>query len=227
MQQFSVNAVERPQRGKNRARQLRRQGMIPAVYYGKGADAVTLALEPTAIQEILHSETGHNTIFTVKMPGSREANVLIREYQLDPVKGTLLHIDLLHVAMDVKLKVKVPVEVTGVPEGVKLQGGILDVVTREIEVECLPADIPDHIQVDVAELKIGDVIRLHSVPENPKYRFVTDKDVVIATVSAPRMEEAPKPEETAAATVTEPEVIKKGKGVTEEGAEGAAEKEKK
>ncbi|MBI1746567.1 MAG: 50S ribosomal protein L25 [Acidobacteria bacterium] len=226
MQQFLVNATVRSSRGKNEARRLRQQGWIPAVFYGKGQTSAALSVTPADIQAVLRSETGHNTIFLLKMDSQHEANVLIRDYQVDPVRGHLLHVDLLNVAMDVKLKVRVPVETVGVPEGVKLQGGILDVVTKEIEVECLPADIPDHIKVDVSNLKIGDVVRVQSVAADPKLRYVTEKDVVIATVSAPRLEEAPKPEEAVAAP-TEPEVIKKGKAVTEEGVPGTADKPEK
>ena len=225
MERFTVEASERTPGGKNVARRLRRDGRIPAVFYGKGAAATALAVDPRAILDILHSETGHNTIFTIRQDGQPDANVLIKEYQVDPVRGNLLHVDLLRVAMDVKLKLRVPVEPQGVPEGVKLQGGILDVVTKEIEIECLPADIPDHIKIDVSPLKIGDLIRVRDLVEDPKVRFLSDGDVVVVTVTAPRLEEAPKPEEAVEApAATEPEVIKKGKAVTEEGAEGAAEK---
>jgi large subunit ribosomal protein L25 len=222
MKEFVVKAEVRNDFGKNKTRRLRKSGRVPAVFYGRAESTAHLSIDPKAIYEILHSETGHNTIFSLAMDG-KEAKVLIRDYQLDPIKGSLLHVDLLHVAMDVKLKVDVPIEIVGVPEGVKLQGGILEIVSKELEVECLPGDIPDHIKVDVASLMIGQAIRLGDVPVDPKIRFLGDKDVVIATVVPPKAEEEPKPAEVAEEAAAEPEVIKKGKAAAEE-EEGAAEK---
>lgn len=227
MVERTLEAHQRTDLGKNQVRRLRQRGLIPAVFYGKGQQPTLLAVDPKAVHQVLHSETGQNTIFSLKVDGTSQANVLIRDYQLDPVKGTLLHVDFLHVAMDVKLKVTVPIEVAGTPQGVKLYGGVLDVVSKEIEVECLPSDIPDHIKVEVSNLNIGDVIRLGDLPVDDKIRFLGDKDTVIATVVAPRVEEEEAKPVEAAEGAAEPEVIKKGKVAEEEGepAKGEPKKE--
>jgi large subunit ribosomal protein L25 len=216
MAEIIVDAERREPGGKNANRRLRVAGRIPAVMYGSKKASVPLAVDPAAIGRILHSESGHNTIFKLKVDGD-QANVMVKDYQLDPVSGHLIHTDILEIALDQLLQVTVNVEVVGVAEGVKLDGGIMDLVTRAIEVECLPADIPDSIKVDVSHLKINDYTRVKDIPPDPKVKILTDPEVVVVTIVPPLKEEVPVEAPVEAA---EPEVIKKGK-VAEEGEEPA------
>ncbi|MBI2956372.1 MAG: 50S ribosomal protein L25 [Acidobacteria bacterium] len=227
MEQLVVEAEPRSGRGKNTARQLRRQGQIPAVVYGGKQEPLSLSVDPRLVEKVLHSEAGQNALITLQVKGHGKASAMIRETQLEPVKGTLLHVDFLRVAMDVRLKVKVPVEVRGEPVGVKQQGGILVLEQREVEVECLPGDIPDHFQVDVSELAINQGFRVGDlVVDNRKLRILTDAERVIAHVMPPRAEEEKPAEEVVAAVAAEtaePEVIRKGKPeAAEAGEEGGA-----
>jgi len=231
MEAITVEATPRDDRGKNAARRLRVAGQVPAVLYGGKGESVAVTVNARQVTGILRSESGHNTIFTVKLPGG-EQKAMLKDWQVDPVKGTLLHVDMLRVAMDVRMRFKVPVHTFGEPQGVKLQGGIFEMVTREVEVECLPADIPEEFEVDITELLIGRQLRASDLPVDPaKIRLVTDPQRVIAHVVALRAEEEKPVEAVAAEAVApaEPEVIKKGKK-EEEGEEAAAaepEKEKK
>ena len=233
MEQIIVEAAPRDSRGKNAARRLRVAGTVPAVLYGGKSGPQALQVNTKHVSAILRSETGHNTILTVKTQ-SGEDFAIVKEYQVDPIKGTLLHVDLLRVAMDVRMRVKVPVHTFGEPQGVKLQGGVFEVVTREIEIECLPADIPTEFKVDIANLMMGMQIHASDIPLDPqKMKLMTDPLRVLAHVVALRVEEEKAPEAVAgdaAAAPAEPEVIKKGKK-DEEGEEGEAaapaEKEKK
>jgi len=228
MEQIIVEATLRDDRGKNAARRMRRAGSVPAVLYGGKDNAVTLALNTKQLSAMLRSESGHNTIFRVKMP-SGEQSAMVKDWQVDPVLGTLLHVDLVRIAMDVNLRVSVPVHTFGEPQGVKLQGGIFEMVTREVEIECLPTEIPGEFRVDVSELMIGKQLRAGDLPlDKDKMRLVTDPQRVIAHVVALRAEEE-KPAEAVAAEAAapaEPEVIKKGKKEAEEGEEGAVAEEK-
>jgi len=230
MQPIVVEATLRQERGKNAARRIRRTGQIPGVLYGGSGEPVVLAVNAKAVASILRSEAGHNTIFTVKLP-SGEHNVLLKDWQVDPVKGSLLHVDMLRVAMDVRIRVKVPVHTFGEPQGVKLQGGIFEMVTREVEIECLPKEIPDEFKVDVTELMIGKQLRAADLSlDAQKMKLLTDPQRVIAHVVALRAEEEEKPAEAAVAAEAapaEPEVIKKGKKEAEEGEEVEAEAEAK
>lgn len=213
---ITVSAAERNERGKNAARRLRVQGRIPGVVYGRGKKAVAVSLDPKMLWNILHSGSGHNTIFSLDL-GGKAQSVMIKEYQLDPIKGSILHADLLTIAMDQKMKFEVPIEIDGEPRGVKLDGGILDVVVREVQVECLPGDVPDHILVDVRELGIHDTVRVKElIVDTDKIRILSDPELTLVTVAAPRAEEVVAP--VAETVVAEPEVIKKGK-IEEEGAE--------
>jgi large subunit ribosomal protein L25 len=225
MQQFIVEANVRDERGKNAARRRRQKGEIPAVLYGGKGDSVPVTVNAKQVAGILRSEAGHNTIFTLKIAGKGDNTVLLKDWQVHPVKGTLLHVDLLRVAMDVKMRVKVPVHTFGDPEGVKLQGGIFETVTREVEIECLPSDIPDEFRVDVSHLTIGKHLRASDLPiDTAKLTLVTDPERVIAHVVALKKEEEVAPEAAAvaeAAAPAEPEVIKKGKK-EEEGEEAEA-----
>ena len=225
-----LEAKPRTAGNKNHARRVRRDGQIPAVLYGAGKDATPLSLDPRQVARILHSETGHNTIFDLALDGER-TKAMIVDWQYEPVKGALLHIDLKRIAMDRKLRVKVPILLKGEPAGVKQQGGILEQVLRELEIECLPGDIPGHVDADVSELVFGKVLRVADLPADEKLRFLTDPNQTVAHVISIKEEVAPTPEAVAAeatATATEPEVIKKGKQETEdEGGEGASEKPEK
>ena len=228
MAQIIVEAAPRADRGKNEARRLRQTGQIPAVLYGGKGDAVTLAVNAKQVTAILRSESGHNTLFQVRLQGKPQPAIL-KDWQVDPVTGKLLHVDLLRVAMDARMRVMVPVHTFGEPAGVKQQGGIFEMVTREVEIECLPSEIPTEFRVDVSELLIGKHLRAADLPIDPsKMKLLTDPDRVIAHVVALRAEEE-KPAEAvaaeAAAAPAEPEVIKKGKKEAE-GEEGAETGEK-
>jgi large subunit ribosomal protein L25 len=219
-----LDAVERNQRGKNEARRLRASGRIPAVVYGGRDGGKAIAVDPKILAKILRTEQGANTLISLNVPGAGDARVLVREYQLDPVTHELLHADFYRVAMDKLLRVQVTVVPQGEPKGVKQQGGVLDIVHRQIEIECLPADIPTHIEVDVTELMVGMSIRVKDVATNPKWKAMTDPEMMLLHVIIPKVEEAPATPEAAAAGAAvvpaEPEVIKKGKK-DEEGAEAA------
>ena len=215
-----VEAQARPEtsRGKNEARRLRAGGRIPAVLYGAKKSTVAVSVDPKQITRILHSESGHNTIFDVQV-GDEKAKVMVVDWQHDPMHGKLLHIDLKRIAMDEKMRVMVPIHLVGEAEGVKTQGGILDQVLREVEVECLPGDIPSHIDADVTALVFGTVLRVSDLQHAGKLKFITDETQTVAHITSVKEEVAPTPEavaEAAAAAPAEPEVIKKGKQETEE-----------
>ena len=206
---------------KNAARRVRAAGKIPAVLYGGGQEAVAIELDPKQITRILYSESGHNTIFDVEVSGQALAKAMIVDWQQEPIKDQIIHADLKRIALDKLLTVSVRVKLIGVPVGVKSEGGVLDQVLREVEVECLPADIPSHIDVDVSELKLNDVIRVSDLPHSDKVKYLVDEDATVAHVVAIREEAAPVAEgaEVAVAegaTSAEPEVIKKGKAETAE-----------
>ena len=203
-----IAAKTRTPEGKNANRRLRKSGNIPAVIYGPGKQPEVLSVDPVIIRNILYSESGQNTIFAVNIEGGGQSNVMVKDYQLDPIKGALIHIDLLEVAMDRLLTLEVNIELVGEPQGVKLDGGSLDFVTRAIEVECLPADIPESVKLNVSDLKINDYIRVKNLQLDSKVKILTDPEVVIATIAPPQKEEAAG---EAAGTAAEPEVIKKGK----------------
>jgi large subunit ribosomal protein L25 len=223
-----LEVEKRQGHGKNEARRLRAAGRIPAVVYGsrkgKALEAMPVAVDPKAVMRILHSESGANTLITLKLDGS-ESRVMVKEYQLDPITHTLLHADFFELAMDRAITVTVPISVRGEAAGVKQQGGLLDFVTREIQVQCLPTDIPERIDIDVSELMLHQAIRLRDVPPNPRWKPLNDPDTMIVHVVVPKAEEAaaatPEAEAAAAAAApAEPEVIKKGK-VEKEGEEPA------
>lgn len=212
---ITINANTRGAAGKGDSRRLRAQGMIPAAVYGGGDEAVAIAINAKEIANILRSETGHNTIFKVALPGGGEpATVIIKDWQVDPVRGRLLHADLLRLSLTETTRVHVAIEVVGEPVGVKLDGGILDLQLRAVEVECLPGDIPEHLKLDVANLHLGDHATVGDlVYDRTKIKVLADDHQVIAGVLAPRLAEtaAPTAVEADAAATSEPEVIKKGK----------------
>ena len=210
----TLEAAKRETRGKNEARRLRAAGRIPSVVYGVKAggttvDSVAVAVDPKEVLRILHSESGANTLINLRLDGG-ETRVMVKEYQLDPITHGLLHADFYQLAMDRAITVTVPITLKGDPKGVKLQGGLLDFVTRDIQVQCLPADIPEHIDVDVSELMMNQSIRLRDLPQNPKWKPVTDGDTMLVHVVMPKAEESAASTDAAAAPA-EPEVAKKGK----------------
>jgi large subunit ribosomal protein L25 len=209
-QAFSVAAEPREDFGKNAARRMRRAGRIPGVVYGGGGPVIPVTVDPDGIRQILHSESGHNAIFTLEVRGKAPARAMIRDWQSEPVRGGLLHVDLVRIAVDTKLKLKVPIHITGEPQGVKVEGGIFEFILREIEVECLPDDIPEAITVDVTPLTIGRNLRVADLPLGSKVRVLTDGNRVVAHVVTLKAEEE-KPVEVAEAAPAEPEVIRKGK----------------
>ncbi len=217
-----VAAEARESRGKNEARRVRVSGRIPAVIYGAFQDPRAISVNPKDILKIIHSKTGHNSIFDVEISGVEKTPDIVADEQYHPVKGTLMHIDLKRIDLTRKLRVSVPIHVTGDAKGVKQQGGVLDVVTKSVEIECIPDDIPDKFDVDVTELMIGSNIRVSDLPLKSGVRVLTAPEAVIAHVVGIREEAAPAAE--AAAAPAEPEVAKKGK--KEEAAVPAATPEK-
>jgi len=225
METFTVEGQIRDTRGKGPARRTRLTGMVPATLYGGRKDAVSLSVNAKQVAKILRSETGHNTIFTVTVAGGAEEKAMVKDWQVDPLKGALLHVDLLRIAMDVKMRVRVPVRTFGEPQGVKMQGGIFEMVTREVEIECLPADIPEEFKVDVSALMIGNQLRASDLPIDPaKAKLLTDPTRVLAHVVTLKKEEEPTVDAAVAAETApaEPEVIKKGKKDEEGDGEGEA-----
>src|SRR6266542_1400671 len=225
----TLEATARDTFGKNEARRTRREGRVPAVLYGgDGKQATPIAVPPKALLRILHSESGQNTLISLKVAGAGDTRVLVKDFQLDPVTHQVLHADFYRVAMDRAIQVTIPVTVHGEPKGVKQQGGILEFIRREIEIECLPGDIPEHVTVDVSELMLHQGIRVRDIPVDPKWKPITEGEAMLVHVIMPKAEEVAAPAEAAAAataTPAEPEVIKKGK--KEEGEEVKEEKEKK
>jgi large subunit ribosomal protein L25 len=215
----TLQAEKREERGKNAARRLRASGRIPAVVYGgEKGKATEIAVDPKVLLRILHSESGVNTLIGLEGIGSGDTRVLVKEYQLDPIDHKLLHVDFYQVAMDKAITVTVPIVLKGEAKGVKQQGGIVDFVHREIDIETLPGDIPENIVVDVSELMLNQGIRVRDIlTEGAKWKPMTDPDSMIVHVVALKAEE-PAPAEVAAAAAApaEPEVIKKGKTEKEE-----------
>jgi large subunit ribosomal protein L25 len=223
-----LEAQTRDTFGKNEARRTRREGKVPGVLYGGDGKATTaIAVAPKALLKILHSESGQNTLISLKLDGAGDTRVLVKDFQVDPVTHHLLHADFYRVAMDRLLQVTIPIIVHGEPKGVKQQGGILEFIRREIVIECLPADIPEHVDVDVSELMLHQGVRVRDVATDPKWTPVTEGEAMLVHVILPKAEEVAAPAEVAAvatATPVEPEVIKKGK--KEEEADAKDEKKK-
>jgi large subunit ribosomal protein L25 len=208
-----LEATARDTFGKNEARRTRREGRVPAVLYGEGRTATPIAVEPKALLKILHSESGANTLISLKLDGAGQTRVLVKEYQLDPITHHVLHADFYKIAMDKMLRLTIPVIVKGEPKGVKQQGGFLELIRREIEIECLPADIPEHVEVDVTELMLHQGVRVRDIATGVKWKPISDAELMLVHVIMPKVEEVAAPADAAAAPVAsaEPEVIKKGK----------------
>jgi large subunit ribosomal protein L25 len=223
-----LEATPRDTFGKNEARRTRREGQVPAVLYGDGKEATPIAVPPKALLKILHSESGQNTLISLKLPGGGDTRVLVRDFQVDPITHQVLHADFYRVAMDRVIQVTIPVSVHGEPKGVKQQGGIVEFIRREIVIECLPGDIPENVDVDISELMLHQGVRVRDVATNPKWKAVTEGEAMLVHVIMPKAEEAPATADAAAAATAapaEPEVIKKGK--KEEADEEAAPEKKK
>jgi large subunit ribosomal protein L25 len=220
--EVTLQAVKRGDKGKNEARRHRAAGRLPAVVYGPASGGgqqtpLPVTVEPKALSRILHSDAGANTLISLRVDGEPETRVLVKEYQLDPISHELLHADFYRVAMDKAIRVTVPIVLAGEARGVKQQGGLLDFVQRQVEVECLPGEIPEHIEVNVSELLMDQAIRLRDLSTGAKWTAVSDLDTMIVHVVPPRAEEAPAAAaEAAPAATAEPEVIKKGKTEKEE-----------
>ena len=225
-----LDAQARTPGNKNAARRVRVAGKVPAVVYGAGKDAVSVAVDPRQVKSILNSKTGHNTIFDLALDGEK-TKAMIVDWQYEPIRGALLHIDLKRIAMDKKLVVAVPIILKGEAAGVKTEGGILEQMLREVELECLPGDIPASIEADISHLVFGKVLRVSDLPQSDKYKYITEENQPVAHVTTVKEEVVATPEAVAAdaaAAPAEPEVIKKGKQETEgEAAEAPAEKKEK
>jgi large subunit ribosomal protein L25 len=231
MNDMIVDVVRREAAGKNVARRLRRAGSIPAVLYGTGKEAVPLTVDPRRLVDILRSHAGQNTIFQLNLAGTdQKRHVMIREYQVDPVGGQLIHADFVRIEMDTAIEVEVPVVLAGEAAGVKLDGGILEIVTRQVRISSLPANIPDGLSIDISSMKIGDHLSVSDLTKSDLYTILSDPHVILA-VCAPPAKEEPAPGavvEAVAAAPAEPEVIKKGKQLDEAAeAEAGDKKEKK
>ena len=224
MAEIVVSAKSRDDRGKNAAKRLRRSGMVPAVIYGGKGDNVAVAVDPKAIQKVLRSEAGRNTILKLDIAGQGAANAILKSWQVDPVKETFLHADFYRIAMDVAIRVTVPIHAVGEARGVKTDGGILELILRAIQVECLPGDIPERIDVEVSDLGINQSLRVSDVKIPAKVKVLEAPDQVVVHVVSVKEEVAPTAAaaaptvegEAAAAPAAEPEVIKKGKKEEEE-----------
>jgi large subunit ribosomal protein L25 len=204
--QATLAAGTRQTRGKNEARRLRRTGRLPAVVYGKApVESVALDVDPKAVMRILHSESGVNTLIELALDGGAADRVLVKEFQLDPISSDLLHVDFYRLAMDKALTVTVPVSLSGEAVGVKQQGGLVDFVTREVQVECMPSEIPEHIDVDITELRVGDGVRLRDRVEGVAWKPVSDPDTLLVHVLPPKVDETETEEAEAEAAAGEAE----------------------
>ena len=222
----TLEATLRQERGKNESRRLRRSGQVPAVVYGdESRQAISIAVDPIAVIEILHSESGVNTLIGLTVDGGESNKVLVKEFQLDPISNDLLHIDFYKLALDKAITVTVPIVLSGESLGVKQQGGIVDFVQRDVQLECMPTAIPENIEVNISELMIGQGIRLRDLIDEVSWTPVTDPDALLVHVVAPKVEEEPTDEEEATDETVEseagaqPEVIKKGKAEEDEGSD--------
>lgn|SRR5487761_294522 len=215
-QALTIEAAPRADFGKNAARRLRHAGRLPAVIYGGEGEAISVTVDPRQLASILRGEGSHTSLLNVKVHGGEPLRVMVKDWQTDPVRGSLLHIDFVRVVHDTRVKVKVPIHITGEPQGVKLQGGIFEFVLREVEMECLPDDIPEHLEVDVTDLTLGRNLRVSHLPAGPNVKMLTDPNRVVAHVVALKVEEEKAETEVAEAAPAEPELIRKPK--TEEDA---------
>ena len=224
MSEIVVTAKSRDSRGKNEARRLRREGLIPGVVYGGKGEKVAVAVDPKALQKVLRSEAGRNTILKLDIAGTGSTNAILKSWQVDPIREHFLHADFYRIAMDVAIRVTVPIQVRGEARGVKVDAGILELIMRAVEVECLPGDIPERIELDVSDLGLNGSLRVSDLPVSAKVKILEAPDQVVVHVISVKEEAAPTPgavpvEGEAAAAPSEPEVVKKGKKEEEAPAE--------
>jgi large subunit ribosomal protein L25 len=224
MSEIVVTAKSRDSRGKNEARRLRREGLIPGVVYGGKGENVAVAVDPKALQKVLRSEAGRNTILKLDIAGTGSTNAILKSWQVDPIRDHFLHADFYRIAMDVAIRVTVPIQVRGEARGVKVDAGILELIMRAVEVECLPGDIPERIELDVSDLGLNGSLRVSDLPVSAKVKILEAPDQVVVHVISVKEEAAPTPgaapvEAEAAAAPSEPEVVKKGKKEEEAPAE--------
>ena len=226
MKTIELTVERRSTRGKNEARRTRGARKIPAVVYGAGKETVPITVDTRALSDAFRGGAGENAIFLLKLQGSDQSrHAMIKEFQRDPVTRRPVHLDFVRVLMDTKIRVGVPVEIVGIARGVKVDAGILDFVTREIEIECLPGNIPDHLPVDVSDLGIGDALRVSAIQAPEGVEILEDPERVVVHVAHPAQEAVVAAEaEAVEGEAAEPEVLRKGKAVTEE--EGEEKKEK-
>src|SRR5262245_29135786 len=224
MSEIVVTAKSRDSRGKNEARRLRREGLIPGVVYGGKGENVAVAVDPKALQKVLRSEAGRNTILKLDIAGTGSTNAILKSWQVDPIREHFLHADFYRIAMDVAIRVTVPIQVRGEARGVKVDAGILELIMRAVEVECLPGDIPERIELDVSDLGLNESLRVSDLPVSAKVKILEAPDQVVVHVISVKEEAAPTPgvapvEGEVAAAPSEPEVLKKGKKEEEAPAE--------
>ncbi|MFQ5669596.1 MAG: 50S ribosomal protein L25 [Acidobacteriota bacterium] len=221
-----IEVEERSARGKNASRRLRRSGRIPAVLYGSGKPVLSVTVDPKAIEGVLYSGAGENALIELHLKGKNlQRQAMIKEYQTDPVSGDVLHADFVRIDLDTRVEVSVPVAVRGTAPGVKEQGGLLEMVHRQLKIQCLPGDIPEHVDVDISTLRIGDQVRVQDLKMGGTIVLQEKPDTVVVTVTPPRLAEEVETEAEAAEVAAEPEVILKGK--KEDAEKGKAEGEGK
>ena len=217
MAEIVINATGRTDRGKNAARRLRREGFIPGVVYGGKGGNLAVAVDPKVLKKVLRSEAGRNAILKLDIAGEGATNAILKSWQVDPIKESFLHADFYRIAMDVAIRVTVPIQILGEARGVKVDAGILELIMREIEVECLPGDIPEHIDIDVTDLGLNGALRVSDLPVDAKVKILEGAEqVVVHIVSVKEEEVVAAPgvvvaAEGEAAAPSEPEVLKKGK----------------
>jgi large subunit ribosomal protein L25 len=228
MKTIELDVEKRTSHGKNEARRMRADGRIPAVVYGAGKPTVPISVDHKALSQAFREGAGEHAIFLLKLGGSDQSrHAMIKEFQRDPVSRKPVHIDFVRVLMDTKIRIRVGIEVQGIAKGVKTEGGILDFVTREVEIECLPGNIPPHLPIDVSELAIGDALRISQIPSVEGVQIVDDPEKVLVHVTHPTREAEPVAAAAEAVPeITEPEVLKKGKVATAEEEPPEKEKEK-
>ena len=213
-QQLEFEVSVRNSRGKNEARRLRLQGKVPAILYGLGADPVAISMDTQKMTRILKSPSGHNQILNIKLDGMDTAAAMAADWQVDPQHGYLLHVDMKRVDLTKKVTVRVPIATQGTAVGVKDEGGLEDIVSREIEIVCLPLEVPASIEIDVTALAVGDAVRVRDLPASDTYKYVTPPERIVVHVIAPKVEaeeEETTAEEGEEAAAAEPEVAEKGK----------------
>lgn len=209
---YQLDVMFREQKGKGACRKLRSKGLIPGIIYGHKIENLAIAVDNKALMNML-KKAGESSIIELNIPGKEKLNALIKDYYQDPLTDKVLHVDFYAIHSDEVISLNVPLHFKGEPVGVKQGGGVLEIILREIEIECFPADIPESIEIDLSTLNIGDEILVSDLKLMEKIRVITKPSSVIALVSAPTVEEVEKA--AAEAEIAEPEVIKKGKEIEE------------